>query len=232
MGGLTSAADASVPASLVDFDRDGALEESAERLTRRTALSAGALLALGGTGVATLMSDEAYALAKPSARRDFDILNFALNLEYLEADFYNEAVRTAGVSGPLLELTRIVRDHENSHVRFLVNALGSRRSIKRPKFDFRNTTSEPGIYHRTAVKLEDTGVRAYSGQAPTVKSPTILAAAASILTVEARHAAAFRQLMGLNPAPNDFDVAASKRAIDNDAEGMRFGYRPVNFRSD
>jgi hypothetical protein len=222
---------ATATASLLAFDRDGALEESADRLTRRTAMSAGALLALGGTGVSALLADEAFALATPSRRRDVDILNFALNLEYLEADFYAEGVKRAGLTGPVLTLAQIVRDHEASHVRFIRRALGPRQYIKRPRFDFRSTTATPDAFHQTAIKLEEAGVRAYSGQAPTVRSPTILAAAASILTVEARHAAAFRQLAGLNPAPNDFDVAASKRATDRAARSLRFGYRPVAFRS-
>ncbi len=222
------------PMSLADFDVDGALQESAERVTRRTAVSAGALLALGGAGMSALLADDAFARAprrpRPSRRRDIDIVNFALNLEYLEADFYVEAVRQAGLTGPLLDLTVIVRDHELAHVRFLRRVLTDAQRISRPRFDFRNTTSNPQIFHDTSIELEETGVRAYSGQGPNLRSPTVLSAATAILTVEARHAAAFRQLRGLNPAPQDFDVARSKQAIDREARAMDFGYRAVRFR--
>lgn len=221
--------------SLADFDADGALQESAERLTRRSAISVGALLALGGTGMSALLADEALAQSprrpRPSRRRDIDIVNFALNLEYLEADFYVEALRQAGLTGPLLELTRVVSAHETAHVRFLRRVLTPGQRIRRPRFDFRDTTSAPAIFHRTSVELEETGVRAYSGQGPNLRSATVLAAATSILTVEARHAAAFRQLLGLNPAPRDFDTSKTKRGIDSEARRMNFGYRPVNFRS-
>jgi len=220
------------PVSLADFDVDGALRESAERVTRRTAISAAALLGLGAAGMGHLLADEAFAGAprrpRPSRRRDITILNFALNLEYLEADFYVEAVKQAGLAGPLLALSTNVRDHELSHVRFLQRVLGPGDQISRPRFDFRDTTSEPGIFHRTSVELEETGVRAYSGQGPNLHSPTVLAAATAILTVEARHAAAFRQLLGRNPVPNGFDPSATKGAIDRDARAMNFGYRSVS----
>lgn len=227
MGGTTGE---NLPTSLIEFDSDGALQETAEKLTRRSAISAAALLTIGGVGINAVLADESFALATKSRGRDYDLLNFALSLEYLEADFYRAALKSAGLTGPLLELTRTVRDHENSHVRFITNALGRRKYVGRPKFKFGALVSNPTIFHQVAIKLEDTGVEAYSGAAPTVFSPTVLAAAASILTVEARHAAAFRQLAGLNPAPDDFDLAINKGQVDSRAKKLKVGYKPIKFR--
>ncbi len=58
---------------------------------------------------------------------------------------------------------RIVRDHEDAHVKLLKKALGS-APVKKPRFDFKNTTGDANMFLQTAVALEDTGVAAYAGQ--------------------------------------------------------------------
>ena len=87
-----------------------------------------------------------------------------------------------------------MRDHELAHVEFLKQALGS-AAIAKPAFDFKGTTSDPDKFRATAVVLEDTGVAAYNGQGPRLRKQT-LAAAATIVSVEARHAAWIRRIVG------------------------------------
>ncbi len=198
-------------------DTDGAIREAHEAVGgdsradffRKAAIGGGALvssgLLLGGL-------PELAAAARPSKKQDVNILNFALTLEYLESEFYKEALAKANLQGDVKSTTQLVSKHENAHVRFLKLALGSARKPK-PKFDFMGTTSDSKKYLATAVALEDTGVTAYSGQAPRILQRKVLAAAASILTVEARHASRFRSLNGQTFAPRTFDKPASAKQV-------------------
>jgi rubrerythrin len=92
--------------------------------------------------------------------------------------------------------------------------------VKKPKFDFGAATSTPDAFLKTAVVLEDTGVKAYSGQATRIKQPAVVKAAVSILTVEARHAAYLRGLAGQTFAPRTFDTAASMKTVLKAAGGF------------
>ena len=89
--------------------------------------------------------------------------------------------------GKVGTFAKIVNGHENAHVAFLKGALGS-AAVEKPKFDFKGTTTNPAKFMATAQVLEDTGVAAYLGQVGNIKSKKILAAAGSILPIEARHA--------------------------------------------
>ncbi|MEP6584563.1 MAG: ferritin-like domain-containing protein [Ginsengibacter sp.] len=137
-----------------------------------------------------------------------DVLNFALTLEYLEAEFYNNIVGSAGyltASAPAQMALTKIRDDENKHVAFLKSVLGT-AAIAKPTFDFTagsGTGTGPfaGYLANYAVQLamaqtfEDTGVRAYKGQATALQSNrTVLTAALEIHSVEARHAAHIRQM--------------------------------------
>ena len=104
-------------------------------------------------------------MAAPSKKQDVAILNYALTLEYLEAAFYTEAVAKGALSGDALSGAKIVRDHEVTHVKTLKSVLG-KKAVKKPKFDFKNTTGDQDTFLATAVALEDTGVAAYAGQGP------------------------------------------------------------------
>ncbi len=160
------------------------------------------------------------ALAAPSARQDVEILNFALLLEYLESEFYIRAVAGGALTGELLNFATTVRDHEVTHVKFLRGALG-KAAIDKPTFDFGDTTTNADKFTATSVVLEDTGVAAYNGQGPRLRRRT-LPAAASIVSVEARHAAWIRHIAfgpGYDtgakgyPAPVTFDKALSMRRV-------------------
>ena len=136
------------------------------------------------------------------------ILNFALTLEYLEAEFYNNIVGSPGyLTAPAAAQTALmkIRDDENKHVIFLKSVLGA-AAVAKPTFDFTagngsNAGPFTGYLGSYAVQLamaqtfEDTGVRAYKGQAPGLQSNRVaLTAALNIHSVEGRHAAHIRQM--------------------------------------
>jgi hypothetical protein len=77
--------------------------------------------------------------------------------------------------------------------------------VKRPFFNFRGTTEDQDAFLRTAVAFEDLAVAAYKGQAHRIQSRAVLAAAISIHSVEARHAAWMRFLVGASPVAEAFD---------------------------
>ena len=202
---------------LETVDVDGAIREAEADVAndtradffRKAALGGGAMI---GGGVLLSGFPTPAEAAKPSRRQDRRILNFALTLEYLEAAFYNEALKNGALTGEVLATTRIVSAHEDTHVDTLKTLLGQSAG-KVPKFDFKNTTSDPNVFLDTAVVLEDTGVKAYSGQGTRLFQKALVKAALSILTVEARHAAQFRQLNGQSFAPKAFDTARPRKAI-------------------
>lgn len=133
------------------------------------------------------------------------ILNFALTLEYLEAEFYTKGVASVGLippGTPAVQALTQIRDDENKHVSFLKTVLGSNATSK-PNFDFtaKGTFPDPfmptnyDVFLALAQAFEDTGVRAYKGQAPNLMSnKTVLQAALNIHSVEARHASHIRQM--------------------------------------
>lgn len=150
------------------------------------------------------------AYGKSSSLTDLvtDTLNFALTLEYLEAEFYNNIVGSAGyltASAAAQGALSKIKADENAHVVFLKGALGT-AAVAKPTFDFTGgkgsgTGPFAGYLASYAVQLamaqtfEDTGVRAYKGQAPNLQSSRpILTAALNIHSVEARHASHIRQM--------------------------------------
>jgi rubrerythrin len=174
---------------------------------------AGGALAAGGILVGGLPR---LAASAPSAAQDRKILNFALLLEYIESAFYSEAIAKGGLSGDLLEYASAVREHERAHVAFLKRALGE-SARKKPTLEFGEATVDPAKFTASAIALEETVIAAYNGQAANLTKPT-LAAAAKIVSVEARHAGWIRAIAGKNPAPNVTDrpsTAAEAQAALN-----------------
>jgi hypothetical protein len=196
---------------LDQLDRDGALRETAAgvpRETRRDFLLGS--LAGGGAALAALVLAEP---GKAASRTDVEILNYALTLEYLQAAFYTEAERRNALRTKLArQTTRVLGAVERAHVRALRDALGS-AAVKRPFFDFGGVTEDEDAFIRTAVAFEDLGTAAYKGQAYRVDSPALLAAAISIHSVEARHAAWIRYLAGAPPASSALDEPKSMSEV-------------------
>ncbi len=162
----------------------------------RAALAAGSVY-----GVHTVAPFVSEALAQGGGG-DVDILNFALTLEFLEADFYKGA---KGLNGDAAMLATTFGDEEAQHVDALTAAIKrvGGTPAKKPTFSFPGGGQQ--AFLKLAQTLEDTGVSAYNGAAPQIQSKEVLAAAGGIVQVEARHAAAIRLLNGDQPAPVAFD---------------------------
>ena len=201
--------------SLETLDRSGAMRETAEAagVDRRDFLRKGAVAggaAIGSAGFLAMLPE--VASARPSKKQDLEILNFALTLELLEAAFYKEAVDGGALTDEnVLNLARLLNNDEQTHVSALrrtIKSLGG-RPVGGIKFDFQGTTRDQAKFIETSFVLENTGVRAYLAQAPRLKSKALLAAAGSIATVEARHAAAIAVVLNRSPFAGKFSIAPS-----------------------
>lgn len=141
-------------------------------------------------------------------KSDVDILNFALILEHLEADFYTRAVQ-AHATRPYLsrkvpELAQKLRDDENAHVLAVsqrITDLGG-TPVSKPTFQFPSEVfiSQVAFLDFSAT-LEQNGVGAYLGAAPLLKRRDVLRFAASIYGIEARHTSMIRYSGGRVAAP-------------------------------
>jgi Ferritin-like domain len=193
-------------------DTDGAVREAADAVAGDTRLSflrkgavAGGAALSGGAILSALIPGSALAKGAPPAafgKGDIGILNYALTLEFLERAFYNQATSSGKITDPKTAafLKTTTRD-ERAHVAFLQKALGH-KAVKEPKFDFQGIPGDPAKFAATAYVLENTGVHAYLGQAANIKTPAYLLAAASIVTIEARHSGAIGSILGKSISPN------------------------------
>jgi rubrerythrin len=180
-------------------------------MSRSAFIVKGALAAGAVYGAGTVAPFVSQALAQ-SGGGDVDIVNFALTLEYLEADFYTKAQKL-GLSGDVAKLAKLLQTDETQHVQALtatVKQLGG-TPAKKPVFVFPDKTKSGFL--KLAQVLEDTGVSAYNGAAPAIQSKEVLGAAGSIVQVEARHAAAIRLQNNAEPAPAAFDKPLPKAAV-------------------
>lgn len=133
-----------------------------------------------------------------------DVLNFALTLEYLEDEFYRLGLEadTAGVLdlGDTRTTFEQISQHEAAHVALLQTVLGG-DAVEKPTFDFTaggtfaDVFTNPATFITLAQGFEDTGVRAYKGQAANlIANDGVLTTALRIHSVEARHASQVRRL--------------------------------------
>jgi rubrerythrin len=188
------------------------VDEDSDDLSRSEVLLKGALAAGAVYGTLAVGPYVRRALGAMGGG-DVAILNFALTLEYLEAKFYAEAKSRAGASGELKSLVNLLAKDEKEHVDALkgtIKKLGG-KPVAEPKFDF--AYSGTGGFLKLAQTFEDTGVSAYNGAAPMIKSKEVLTAAGSIVQVEARHAAAIRLQNKAEPAPMAFDKPLSEKQV-------------------
>lgn len=168
----------------------------------------GASLALAGCSQDKKSTDGAVATDEPAestgTNPDLGILNYALTLEYLEADFYAQGLAGSALSGKERALVEPIGQHETAHVDALaatIKKLGG-TPVAKPTFQYpAGTFTDKGAFLKTASVFEELGVAAYHGQVTKIQTPAILGAAASIAGVESRHAAILATLIGGKPFP-------------------------------
>lgn len=146
---------------------------------------------------------------------DIGILNFALLLEELEAAFYLLVLKSGKITDRNeYDYLKAIGAHEASHVAFLRQVLGENATFDTKDLSFNRAGLNAVLIDRdtilnTAVSLEDTGVHAYNGAGTSLKDPTYLLAAGSIVSVEARHTAGVRALLNRPVTELDNERAVS-----------------------
>ncbi len=184
-------------------------------ITRHAFMARSAIAAGTVYGLATVGPFVREAMAQEGGG-DVDILNFALTLEFLEAAFYDQALKdVGGLGGDAKKIATTLLDNENEHVDALtatIKDLGG-KPVKAPGVDFGNAFADEKSFLKTAQTFEDLGVSAYNGAAPAIESKEVLAAAGGIVQVEARHAAAIRFLRGEDITPAAFDEALEMQEV-------------------
>ena len=175
-----------------------------EQLVARAAVAGGALAAAGVLvgGLPRLAASE------PSREQDRRILEWLLQVEYLQSAFYAAVVRQGALRGEQREFAVRVGRQERAHVEAIRRILGS-GAPEQPEFDFRDATSDPERFLAAAAELEEIAVEAFNGQIPNLTRPRVMTAM-KIVSVEARHVGWVRDLAGSNPAPRPADRGATQ----------------------
>jgi rubrerythrin len=201
----------STSSSEARFVTDSALRELADDPSSRKRF----MKMLGGAGAVSALTaalaacgdDEGSAASAPpagsevdNANSDLEILNYALTLEFLEAEFYSKVIDSGLVKDKMVaSLAKKFGQTEQEHVDALtatIKKLGG-TPVAAPKTKFEETLDK-GLKEvlNTAATVENLGAAAYLGQAGSIKNKEVLAAALAIHSVEARHAAALNILVG------------------------------------
>ena len=198
---------------LADVDRDEALTEAIAGVCGMTRARLLRSVPLGGAAMlAVLRTGRADAAQGPT---DLEILNFCLRFERLQATFYTQAEDIGTIDTMRAAKQRWAQTlgaHERAHVKIIKHVLG-RRAEPRPTFDFGEANQTDRAFTRTAVAMEDLTVALLTGVCPQVHDRGLVAALMGLLTVEARHAAWARNIVGTTPAPAAFDSAHSLHQV-------------------
>jgi hypothetical protein len=169
-----------------------------------------ASVVLAAAGVASA----APIVEKRAEITDADILNYALTLEHLENTFYREGLAqyteedfaNAGFDSTFYNNLKTVGQDEQDHVDFLTSGLEAAGATPVAECTYDFGYNDVNTFLATASILEGVGVSAYLGAAADIMSKTYLTAAASILTVEARHSSYIRSKLDKVPFPQAFDT--------------------------
>ncbi|MGI9090328.1 MAG: ferritin-like domain-containing protein, partial [Gemmatimonadaceae bacterium] len=194
------------------------------------------MAALGGAGLAVpallaACSDEytpgigsgASVGATIDFKNDFGVLNYAYALEQLEAAFYIKVVASpyTGITAAETALLTAIRDHEVIHRDFLATALSTNKiQDLTVNFSAINFTSRDAVLG-AAKTFEDLGVAAYNGAGQMLTSATYLSLAGKIVSVEARHAAAIRDVIAGNAG-----IAFADNTVVDDAMALDRAFKP------
>ena len=213
-------------------------EFTSESLTKKASSRREMLGSLGNLGKKAAMVAVPFGLASTSGKAfaqsgndAISALQLALTLEYLEAEFYIKALDSGVLpsGGKAEAVYNQISKHESAHVTFLQTGLGD-NSVESPEFDFTaggafdpfNPNNDLAYAQLLALAqaFEDTGVRAYKGQAANLMGTDFLTPALQIHSVEARHASEIRRLRAdvINESTNE--NALGWITLDNRGPGM------------
>jgi hypothetical protein len=198
--------------TLAAIDRDEALGEALEAFHGSTRARFLRSAALGGTAMLSALAAPSEAAAAIS---DVEILQFGLRFERLQATFYTQADEMGTIdrmSDAKQRWARTLGAHERAHVKIIKSVLGPKVEPP-PFFSFGDATESDGAFTRTAVAMEDLTVALLAGVTPAVGDRKLTAALFGLLTVEARHAAWARNIVGSDPAPDAMDRARSLASV-------------------
>jgi hypothetical protein len=207
--------------TLESVDRDEALLEAVSELygSTRAGFLRGA--AMGGAAMLSTLAAPPTAAAGVS---DVAILNFGLRFERLQATFYTQAQELgtiASMARAKQTWAETLGAHERAHVRIIKQVLG-RKAGPPPAFDFGEANATDAAFTRTAVAMEDLTVALLTGIVPQVHDRALTAALLGLLTVEARHAAWARHIVGTVPAPAAFDTPKTLHQVSGVLARTRF----------
>lgn len=188
------------------------------RLSRRSIVTRSLAVAGGGALVLTLGNRVAFAQSTPTADApfadDLEVLNYALTLEHLEAAFYRDGIALYSAYGTDIfglstdENLAAIAQHEVDHVDTLtkvITDLGG-EPVAEGAYNFADAYASAEAFLATAAAVENLGVQAYDGAGQYISNPDLLAAAGSIVAVEARHAAYLNAITGAMPFPAAFET--------------------------
>lgn len=150
--------------------------------------------------IALQMIGTKFAFAETSDfKNSLDVLNYALTLEYLEAEFYRQGNNADLLDGKAKKYLAAIEKDEKAHVAAIKSIIDGQgeEAVSAPEVDFGAAFKSKTSYLETAYTFENLGVGAYLGAAPSLfKDKDLLSAAASIFGIEARHAAILGSLAG------------------------------------
>jgi Ferritin-like domain len=210
--------------SLAAVDSDGAIEEAVHDVLPRSTRDAFLRMGAAGGAVALLGAFGGRSIAAAGVAqtaRDVGILRFDLVLEYLQAALYTEAERLGALKPKTLSWARVVGAHERAHAVAIKQLLGS-KAVRSPAFDFRGVTEDETAFIKTAVAFEELTAAILKWQAVRLDSREILAAVVTLHSVETRHAAWIRHIVGVRPVRSAFDRAAPQREMAKLIRSTRF----------
>lgn len=159
---------------------------------------------------------------------DVGVLNYAYALEQLEAAFYTQVTKTpyADMQSADRDILTGIRDHEVAHRDFFKAALKKNAipalSVDFTKIDFNSRDSVLS----TAQTFENLGVAAYNGAGQLLDKPEYLLLAGKIVSVEARHAAAIRYLIGMKRSGDNSSATSNASENPVNDKGMDQAFKP------
>lgn len=183
----------------------------------KNAVALGGAALLGAAALSAASNGTRAFAAAPPFNNDIDVLNYALTLEYFESTLYKTLLGLGKLQGKDLQYVTLFSQQEQAHVDALVPVIQKLGGTPVQKANYNFAAAGPTDTREQVLDIlilvEQIGVGAYLGAAGYIQNKDLLAAAASIMQVEARHTALVRYLRGLPPVPAAFTPAIAPEDV-------------------